>query len=237
MGNRKQKIWFFLLILIILSPIISNLANQNLQDRKSINLNASQSSENIPVQSTFSKLIWIEGELTISITPNSSGNVRIVFREVTEENSFTEIRETHNLTEINETNTFQFLLSPNWLTLPGEFIFNLTLIFSDSENNEIFVYNENFETILGMGYLTMIIFFSALIIAIITVIIKTKKPTKQATTSIDSPTEEEYVETTGPAPTGKIKCPNCYKIIKEGLTFCPECGHRIPEYLRNNPNT
>jgi Na+-transporting methylmalonyl-CoA/oxaloacetate decarboxylase gamma subunit len=237
MVNRKQKIWFFLLLLIILGPIISNVVNQNLQKRKSINPKCSQSSENIPVQSTFSKLIWIEGELTISITPNSSGNVRIIFREITEENSFSEIRETHNITVINETNTFQFLISPKWLTLPGEYIFNLTVTFSNSENNEIFVYNESFETILGMGYLTMIIFFSALIIALITVIIKTKKPTKQATTSIESPAEEEYVETTGPAPAGKIKCPNCYKIIKEGLTFCPECGSRIPEYLRNNPNT
>jgi len=28
-------------------------------------------------------------------------------------------------------------------------------------------------------------------------------------------------------PSGKIKCPDCEKIIEEGLTFCPECGKRF----------
>lgn len=34
---------------------------------------------------------------------------------------------------------------------------------------------------------------------------------------------------------GQIKCPSCRKAIQEGLTFCPECGDRIPEFLRYNP--
>ena len=34
---------------------------------------------------------------------------------------------------------------------------------------------------------------------------------------------------------GQIKCPSCRKVIQEGLTFCPECGERIPEFLRYNP--
>ena len=34
---------------------------------------------------------------------------------------------------------------------------------------------------------------------------------------------------------GQIKCPSCRKLIQEGLTFCPECGERIPEFLRYNP--
>jgi DNA-directed RNA polymerase subunit RPC12/RpoP len=34
----------------------------------------------------------------------------------------------------------------------------------------------------------------------------------------------------------KINCPNCKKEIDEGLIFCPECGHRIPEFLRYNPD-
>jgi rRNA maturation endonuclease Nob1 len=34
---------------------------------------------------------------------------------------------------------------------------------------------------------------------------------------------------------GQIKCPSCRKLIQEGLTFCPECGDRIPEFLRYNP--
>jgi ribosomal protein L32 len=34
---------------------------------------------------------------------------------------------------------------------------------------------------------------------------------------------------------GQIKCPSCRKLIQEGLTFCPECGNRIPEFLRYNP--
>ena len=37
-------------------------------------------------------------------------------------------------------------------------------------------------------------------------------------------------------PPGKIKCKSCNEIIDEGLTFCPECGNRIPEFERYNPN-
>jgi rRNA maturation endonuclease Nob1 len=37
-------------------------------------------------------------------------------------------------------------------------------------------------------------------------------------------------------PQNKIKCPECKKIIDEGLIFCPECGNRIPEFYRFNPN-
>lgn len=33
-------------------------------------------------------------------------------------------------------------------------------------------------------------------------------------------------------PEGKIQCPECYSILQEGLSFCPECGIRIPEFYR-----
>ena len=33
-------------------------------------------------------------------------------------------------------------------------------------------------------------------------------------------------------PESKIQCPECKKIIDEGLTFCPECGSRIPTFLQ-----
>lgn len=37
-------------------------------------------------------------------------------------------------------------------------------------------------------------------------------------------------------PQNKIKCPECKRIIDEGLIFCPECGNRIPKFYRFNPN-
>ncbi len=38
-------------------------------------------------------------------------------------------------------------------------------------------------------------------------------------------------------PAGKIQCQVCFQLIQEGLTFCPECGKRIPEFLRFNPKS
>ncbi len=38
-------------------------------------------------------------------------------------------------------------------------------------------------------------------------------------------------------PAGKIACQFCNKIIDEGLMFCPECGERIPEFFRFNPDS
>ena len=38
-------------------------------------------------------------------------------------------------------------------------------------------------------------------------------------------------------PSGKIKCPDCEKVIEEGLTFCPECGNRIPPWAKFNQDS
>ena len=48
--------------------------------------------------------------------------------------------------------------------------------------------------------------------------------------------KEKKAKISEKAPTNKIKCPECKKIIDEGLIFCPECGNRIPEFYRFNPN-
>ncbi|TFG08237.1 MAG: zinc-ribbon domain-containing protein [Promethearchaeota archaeon] len=38
-------------------------------------------------------------------------------------------------------------------------------------------------------------------------------------------------------PPGKIRCPECGRIIEEGLVFCPECGNRIPPWAQFNSNS
>ena len=38
-------------------------------------------------------------------------------------------------------------------------------------------------------------------------------------------------------PRGKIKCPDCEKVIEEGLTFCPDCGNRIPPWAKFNQDS
>lgn len=38
-------------------------------------------------------------------------------------------------------------------------------------------------------------------------------------------------------PSGKIKCPDCEKVIEEGLTFCPDCGNRIPPWAKFNQDS
>jgi hypothetical protein len=186
------------------------------------------------VQTRFSEILWIQGELEINLETNTSGTLSVTFSEVSGDNYFLAITETYSLLD-NTTQSFQLLVTPKILTLPGEYSFNLTLSILNSENEEILKYNETFETILGMGYLVIMIFFPLLVVALIIVGIKTKKPIKKSELSEGS-TEKEYVDTTGTPPPGKIKCPTCYKIINEGLAFCPECGNRIPEFLQRNPN-
>ena len=126
-----------------------------------------------------------------------------------------------NVSVTNQTQVFILKIYPSLTTFPGVYIFRLNLI-------GFITYYEEFEVIFGLGFIPFVsIFGTGLVFIIFILVKKTKKSEKPQDATLEIDSSESLI--------GKIKCPNCRKLIREGLAFCPECGDRIPEFLRYNP--
>jgi len=183
---------------------------------------------NFTVTSNLHKLIWIEGQLNLILTANETGLITCEFKDSNNGNYFTQVNRIVNLTGSNESQAIRLKFYPHLTTLPGKY--NITLNITGFYN-----YTENFNLILGMGYIILISVLT--IFGISLIIIFVKKKDLKTVKPISISTEESIVSELEEVPIRKIQCPECKKLIDEGLAFCPECGSRIPEFLRFNPNS
>ncbi|MFX0059238.1 MAG: zinc ribbon domain-containing protein [Candidatus Hodarchaeota archaeon] len=188
-------------------------------------INISQVDGNFSIESFFPKLIWLEGQLRLNISSNQTGQIYCSLNELSGNAGFSNVNETINLIGNNVSQTFVLRTKPSFLTFPGIYRFDLNI-------TGLYTYNESFEIVLAMGYSLLTIISIAFTIGLIMIIYKHKSATKLKSTS---KVIEAGTLGTSSGISGKIKCPECNKIIDEGLTFCPECGARIPEFLRYNP--
>jgi hypothetical protein len=242
----------FLILSLLLVPLVLNLfivsgsqyastgkwpgevSKENL-----LNLSASPS-DNITVKTYIPEFLWIENSISLKITSNISGKIRYTLADSFGGQYFEIQRSNVVLNDKNEEKKLNIDIKPHFITLPGEYRFFLLISYlnatDDQESGGEQIYEVDFKVILGMGevYLLILsIIFGTAILIILTE--KTEIELNQTQTSSQGATKAQ-VETISDAPAGKIKCPNCKKVIEEGLTFCPECGNRIPEFLRFNPN-
>lgn len=183
---------------------------------------------NFTVTSNLHKLIWIEGQLNLILTANETGLITCEFKDSNNGNYFTQVNKIVNLTGSNEAQAIRLKFYPHLTTLPGKY--NITLNITGFYN-----YTENFDLILGMGYIILISVLTIFGIGLI--IIFVKKKDLKTVKPISVSTEESIVSELEEVPIRKIQCPECKELIDEGLAFCPECGSRIPEFLRFNRNS
>ena len=222
MNLNNYRIVIFLTIVGVFVPFYNGVAEyvptknfDNLHEIKS-----SQSGTNQTVSTFLPKLIWWEGNLRLEIVSNQTGQIQCFLREISG-NSFITLNKMINISVINQTQVFFLKIYPHLTTFPGVYIFRLNLI-------GFITYYEEFEVIFGLGFIPFVSIFGASLVSIIYILIK--KPKKY-----EKPQDSSSVVDSSDFLIGKIKCPNCHKTIREGLTFCPECGDRIPEFLRYNP--
>ena len=219
LNNRRLAIFFILIGILIpfYNGVTKYIPTNNYDNLHRIN--SSQSTNNLTVSTFLPKLIWWEGGLQLEIISNQTGQILCFLRETS--GNFSYLNETINISTINETQIFILRFYPYITTLPGVYTFRLNL-------TGIITYYEEFEVILGVGFIpTLAIFGTGIVFIVYILVRKTKKSEKIEPSSL-------VIDSSGSL-IGKIKCPNCHKQIKEGLTFCPECGERIPEFLRYNP--
>lgn len=222
MSHYNKLVVILLVIVGIFGPLChqSFLTYQEKNYDSLTNIALSQGGINTTISTFFPKLIWMEGNLQLEITPNQTGQVLCDFREISE-SAFTSYNSLIDIVNVNHTQVFIIKVSPYITTLPGVYMFRLNL-------TGMVVYYEEFEVIFAIGFLPLILIFGVGLISIISILIRKNKGTEKV--------QEEIQITDVSSPLiGKIKCPSCRKQIQEGLTFCPECGDRIPEFLRYNP--
>ena len=222
----------FLMILFL--PIISlNYFNSSHFD-KNISYNKIPSKLNINQVNNFSitsslhELVWIKGQLNLLLISNESGLITCEFKDSNNGKYFTQVNRLVNLTGSNQIQVIRLIFHPHLTTLPGRYNFTLNI-------TGFYNYTENFELILGMGYVILILILIIFGIGLVIILVTKNEDniTKPVSVSTDSSIPSELSDISG----SKIQCPECKKLIDEGLGFCPECGSRIPEFLRFNPTS
>lgn len=79
--------------------------------------------------------------------------------------------------------------------------------------------------------ITFGIFSLSLVAGVISIILKGEK-LKNISEKVSSSSDSSFSALPGSLEEGFINCPGCKKEIKEGSSFCPECGYHIPLFLR-----
>ncbi len=235
----KPRIFQIFFILLMIAPAffaITHLESNSvsysshiIRNQSRIKLSQSES-ENITIESEISKFSWIEGILQVSFSANISGYLKITFADSKGGAYFRTVNNIVELKDDEENEIIKITIKPQLTTFPGEYEVWLFISYFEKENKEEDadqIYTKEFKLVLGIGYVFLlsagIIFSTAILLILVKKeSIKEEKKAPSGTSSVN-------------LPVGKIKCPECSKIIDEGLSFCPECGNRIPEFLRFGP--
>ncbi|MHA1669058.1 MAG: DUF7575 domain-containing protein [Promethearchaeota archaeon] len=229
MAHKAQN-FFVLALLLITSIYFTNftfIGNSNCltPQEDQTKIHASQGTQNFTIDTFLPSLIWIDPQLKLNISVNQTSQIQCFFSETNGPQFFTSGNSSLSLIGNNISQIFYLQIIPLITTLPGVYQFSLNI-------TGAFSYNENFQIVYGLGPISLILVFSVIIIIPIIILVKKSKGFKDVKIEEIASTEDYKPTTSSIA--GKINCPKCRKAIDEGLTFCPECGERIPEFLRYN---
>lgn len=229
MWDKKRLIYLVLVLFLIsfqVNLLNNDLINKNYSNLENKTLNSSQLGSNYTLNIVKPDLFFIEGHLGINLSSTVSGKIYCALTEQSGEQYFIKINQSIDIIGNNQSNLIILKAIPLITTFPGEYHFTLNI-------TGLFVYGNSFDMFLGMGYSLFMIILAFITIIVIIAIVnhrsnkKNKKP--EAITTVQTALSKE------PLNRDQMSCPNCKKIIDEGLSFCPECGERIPEFLRYNP--
>ncbi|MHA1148869.1 MAG: zinc ribbon domain-containing protein [Promethearchaeota archaeon] len=227
---------YLAIILLLCSPLILNfilyvnapyrINNSKLSSDNNIYL--TQDNENFTIKTKFPKLIWIEGNLQIEIDSKVEGKIKCFFIDDKGGKYFSNIEVTKKV-DTNSQQIINIITKPHLITLPGKYHFGLVISYVDENDKADQIFDKEYDAILGMGYL--ILYCILIIFGTAVIIILTQKPSEEEVKALTKVSQPSGL------PENKIQCPDCKKIIDEGLSFCPECGTRIPDFLKFGPTS
>lgn len=238
-----------LLILIIFIPIFAMTSNSDkIMTTSSYQRPSSSATQDEPTFISCSlvenhSISWLNSYLVFNITSDS--NITIGYL-VTGFGLHSERIMPISVLELNLTSGSHEItipVKPTFGAIPGAYNYSLEISFVNSSSGvpvsqRIYSINPG-EIIVTMGdtwliVVSAILLFGSLIIIIRKEKLREEKPGVSGTTQTyvsDTKISEVSQDTESSKP-GFIKCPECKKDIKEGSSFCPECGYHIPKFLR-----
>ena len=226
----------FLLLGMLCFPLIGSVwaQHETLEDNKISEISPAQGSEadSISVRVSRPQFIWISGYVKIIYSSELQG--RLIYSLSEEEGRIGTQDDYRSLDGDGISRTITLALEPKYTALPGRYVLQVRLYYRDQENSDtVTIYEQDFEMIVGLGYLFGILTLIAFLTALIVILTSKFGEEELEPEKISEKESEKLMEG---VPAGKIKCPKCKELIREGLSFCPECGSRIPEFLQYNPN-
>lgn len=162
---------------------------------------------NFTVTSSLHKLIWIEGQLNLILTANETGLITCELKDSNNGNYFAQVNKVINLSGSNEVQSIRLTFYPHLTTLPGKYNFTLNI-------TGFYNYTDNFDLILGMGYIVLSSVLLIFGIGLIIIIVKKKEVTVEK--PISTTTTETIASELEEVPIRKIQCPECKRLIDEG---------------------
>jgi hypothetical protein len=159
----------------------------------------------------------------------------------------------HEVIMASGSNLVKIPIRPGFDTFPGQYIYDIILTYFNSSSGDpvqqTIYHIAAGEIQLMMGIPVLLIMVGVLFAGLFIVLIReehlkkeeqsfgssSSSSTSSGASNISSSTVEVN-EVKAPALSTKpgfIKCAECKKEIKEGSSFCPECGYHIPKFLRN----
>jgi len=199
----------------------------------------------ITLKSNYS-IAWIESYLIFNITTDGKFNIYYNVYGIGI-NNLKVIPVSDQPIQINPgENIVKIPIKASFDAFPGKYQYNLIIYyFNESEatpiQQQLFIsLNNEFKLALGVSWLLIIL--GIFILTIFPIVFREEKLKKEGVSVSVTPqvytpsfqtqvTEVNQAESTRP---GYIRCPDCKKEVKEGSSFCPECGYHIPKFLRTS---
>jgi hypothetical protein len=251
--NKKTIILSVILCVLFLSW--GSKSNQSYIYLKSnqVSINAAQGSEPTYIECEIFKnqsVAWLNSFIIFNISTDESFTLYYSVYGIGD-SALKIIPDTAHAVELESgSNMVQIPIKLSFDALPGKYQYDILLTYFNSSSGnpvEQLIYHISegeLQVMMGLPMLLILVgvLFTGLFISIIRQVNVKKENTSTSTinssitTSTASIVSVEVNEVKTPPASSKpgyFKCPECKKDIKNGSSFCPECGYHIPKFLRN----
>ncbi len=238
MERKNSKILSFILLFFIsvgLNPVYSNNNLLNIMDFPSSQQENEVTSISCIILENYS-ISSMNSYITFTITTDVATDINYIINSVGINSKV--IPDQQEISIDAGLNDVKIPINIGLDALPGEYHYTLRIQFKNGTSyDNLYLINDGTVKITTGGILLLIL-GTILMVGVFAIGIKNETllqddydSSKAQIYSPDAKKEKGDTEE-GEVGEGFIRCPECKKKIKEGSSFCPECGFHIPKFYR-----